>query len=61
MILIVGIEYVKLHPLDQSHLHRRYPFQRYCALIVDSYGDNAETINLSVTNNLSQRKRKTTE
>ena len=55
MILIVGIEYVKLHPPDQSHLHRRYPFQRYCALIVDSYGDNAETINLSVTNNLSEK------
>ena len=35
--------------------------QFLCALIVDSYGDNAETNNPSVTNNLSQSKRKTTE
>ena len=35
----------------------RFPF----ALKVDSCGDNAETINLSVTNNLSQGKRKKTE
>ena len=47
------------HPPDQIHLHPRYPFQMYCAFIVDSCGDNAETINLSVTNNLSQRKENT--
>ena len=67
------VQYSRTHPLEffwnftltfdisASWTRPLYPFQIYCALIVDSNGDNAVTINLSVTNNPSQRKRKTTE
>ena len=48
-------------PLILEELMSREILQFLCALIVDSYGDNAETNNPSVTNNLSQSKRKTTE
>ena len=39
-------------PLLLEELILREILQFLNALIVDSYGDNAETINLSVTNNL---------
>ena len=37
------------HPQHPPDLHPRYPLQIYCSLMVDSHGDNVETINLCIS------------